>query len=83
MEEYYVYDPDDGELTGYHRNRDELIEIPVMNGHVSKLLRVKFELVDGELCHYGPDGRRFMSFVELAAERDQAEQLADREQKLR
>lgn len=81
VEEYYVFDPDSGELSGYLRQGNKLTEIPVMHGHVSPRLRVRFELKDGELHLYGPDGRRFQSFVEFAAERDREEQRADQEQR--
>ncbi len=59
VEEYYIYDPDDGELTGYLREGTSLREIPSMQGWVSPRLGVRFELVNGELRLYGPDDRRF------------------------
>jgi Uma2 family endonuclease len=78
VEEYYVYDPDEGELVGYLRNQGELREIEAMNGWVSPRLKVRFELVNGELRLYGPDGRRFATYTELAEQRDRAER--EREQ---
>jgi Uma2 family endonuclease len=76
VEEYYVYDPDDPELTGWIRNNGELKEIPEMKGWVSPRLQVRFDLVDGELCLYGPDGKKFASYVELAERADRADRLA-------
>src|SRR5262249_51170612 len=73
VEEYYIYDPDHGELTGWIRREGHLSEIPSMQGWVSPRLGIRFELVDGELRIYGPDGRPFASYVELAAQRDQQE----------
>lgn len=73
VEEYYVYDPDGGELSGWIRENGELREIPEMNAWVSPRLRVKFELVDGQLRLYGPDGKKLLSYVELA---ERAERLA-------
>src|SRR3954453_17046656 len=35
VEEYYLYDPDRGDLTGWRRQGAELQEIPKMNGWVS------------------------------------------------
>ncbi|MBN9520229.1 Uma2 family endonuclease [bacterium] len=63
-EEYYVIDPDRGTLRGYARGPAGLDPIPDVNGWVSPRLGVRFE-DDPELQLYGPDGRRFLSFVEL------------------
>jgi Uma2 family endonuclease len=73
VEEYYVFDPDDPELTGWLRSNGELKEIPEMKGWISPRLQVRFDLVGDELCLYGPDGRKFASYVELA---DRADRLA-------
>lgn len=70
VEEYYVYDPDEDVLEGWLRTNGKLVEIAEMRGWVSPLLKVRFEQAGGELHLYGPDGRRFLSFVELAAQRD-------------
>lgn len=70
VQEYYVYDPDGGELSGWLRKGGELQEIPEMHGWTSPLLKVRFELVDGDLRLYGPDGRRFATYVELVEQRD-------------
>jgi Uma2 family endonuclease len=77
VDEYYVHDPDRGTLVGYRREGNRLTEIPVMRGHISPRLQVRFELVDGELHLYAPDGRRFQSFVEMAQDRDRALERAD------
>src|SRR5262249_51994736 len=63
VEEYYVYDPDDVELVGYRRVGTELQEIEEINGWVSPRLKVKLELIDGELRLTGPDGRPFATYV--------------------
>src|SRR5262249_7038639 len=49
VEEYYIYDPDEGELVGYVREGSELREVPSMLGWISPRLQVRFELVNGEL----------------------------------
>ncbi|MGH8000648.1 MAG: Uma2 family endonuclease [Brasilonema sp.] len=77
VEEYYLYDPDTGELTGWLRSGDELAEIEQMIGWVSPRLGIRFELSDGELQIYRPDGGRFLSYVELAQEQEQAETRAE------
>jgi len=78
VEEYYLYDPDDGTLSGWIRAGAELREVPEIKGWVSPLLRVRFDLVDGELCLFGPDGRKFATYVELAEQREQAHGRAER-----
>jgi Uma2 family endonuclease len=81
VEEYYIYDPDRGELFGWLRRDDRLEEIPQMQGWISPRLKVRFELVEGELRLYGPDGRRFATYLELVEQRKQAE--SERDQALR
>jgi Uma2 family endonuclease len=80
VDEYYLYDPDGGELTGYLRSGEELREIPSMVGWVSPRLKVRFELEGGELRLCGPDGRRFATYVELAAQRDREQQEKEQAQ---
>lgn len=79
VEEYYIYDPDDGELVGYRRVNGELQEIENMKGWVSPRLKVRFEIVNGELHLFGPDNRRFASYVELAQQREQESQQKEKE----
>ncbi len=74
VEEYYLYDPNSGDLSGWIRSGDRLQEIPQMHGWISPRLKVRFELVNGELVLYGPDGRRFLTYREIAADRDQERQ---------
>jgi Uma2 family endonuclease len=78
VEEYYIYDPDNGDLFGWLRAGDRLQEIPQMNGWVSPRLQVRFEVVEDELRLYDRQGRRFATYLELMAQREQAER--DKEQ---
>jgi len=84
VEEYYIYDPDTGELEGWRREEGELREIDDMNGYVSPLLGIRFEPGEGpdDLKIYGPDGSRFRTHQELLdeeqAQRQRAERLAAR-----
>jgi len=78
VEEYYVYDPDFGELTGWRRAGDKLQEIPDIGGWTSPRLKIRFELVNAELRVLGPDGRPFATYLELAQERDNERRRADR-----
>jgi len=73
VEEYYIYDPDKGELSGWLRSEDELAEIFQMLSWVSPRLGIRFELSDGELEIYRPDGEKFLTYLELAQKREQAQ----------
>lgn len=79
VEEYYIYDPDDGELSGYLRAGDQLRPIAAINGWVSPRLGVRLQLEGSELGLYYPDGRRFASYIELAAQAEAAQQQAEQE----
>jgi Uma2 family endonuclease len=90
VEEYYIYDPDDGELLGWLRAGARLVPVPQMAGFISPRLGIVFEPGEGgdNLTIIGPDGRRFLTFVEWvekakAGERraDAAEERADQERR--
>lgn len=74
VEEYYLYDPSRVELTGWLRSGDELEVIEEMNGWVSPRLEVRFQLTSDTLEIYRPDGRRFLTSVELDRLREQERQ---------
>ncbi len=65
VEEYYVYDPQRGTLQGWQRQRRVLAKIEPMIGWVSPRLGIRFELEGLELGLYYPNGRRFLTYVEL------------------
>ncbi len=77
VEEYYLYDPDTGELTGWLRSGSELEDIEQISGWVSPRLGIKFELSNGELKIYRPDGQPFLTYLELEQQRQQAEVRAE------
>lgn len=78
VEEYYLYDPDRGRLQGWLRNVDnKLAPIPTMSGWLSPRLGVRFEMEGKELKLFYPDGRRFLTMIELDALRAKAEQRAE------
>jgi Uma2 family endonuclease len=78
VEEYYVYDPDRGDLSGWLRAGAQLVEIAEMKGWVSPRLKVRFEVVADELRLYGPDNKPFATYVELATQQQEAQQRAER-----
>jgi Uma2 family endonuclease len=75
--EYYLYDPDHNVLEGWRRVGGELQEIPQMNGWVSPALGIRFDLFRSELTIFGPDGRPFLSYPDLAAHNDRVTQERD------
>jgi len=79
VEEFYIYDPDRGDLSGWIGADAELTTIESMQGWVSPRLGVRFELASGELQIYRPDGRPFETYVELERSRRIAEQDAEQE----
>ena len=81
VEEYYVFDPDRNTLAGFRRSGNRLVEIPVMQGWVSPLLGIRFEMGPDGLVIYGPDGRRFLTYLELAEQREREEKAKEQAQK--
>ena len=77
VEEYYIYDPEDNELTGLERQNGELTVIEEMTHWVSPRLGIRFELTAETLRVYYPDGRKFLSTVELAEQAEQEKQRAN------
>ncbi|MEM8546130.1 MAG: Uma2 family endonuclease [Cyanobacteria bacterium P01_H01_bin.119] len=77
VEEYYQYDPERNELVGSQRLDQTLTAIPDLQGWVSPRLGVRFELTSDTLNLYGPNGDRFLTSVELAQQRNQAQQQAE------
>ncbi len=76
VQEYYVYDPDTIELTGWQRQNDELLSIEDMEGWVSPRLQIRFVMGEEELEIYRPDGRKFLTTLELEQRAEQAEARA-------
>ncbi|MGA2700446.1 MAG: Uma2 family endonuclease [Isosphaeraceae bacterium] len=70
VEEFYVYNPESFELDGWKRSAENLEEILEMNGWVSPRLGVRFDRSQGELILIDPEGQRFLTYAELALERD-------------
>ena len=79
VEEYYLYDPDRGLLDGWLRAGRRLKGIRKMAGFISPRLQIRFELGEGpdSLVIVGPDGNRFLTYIQLMeqfeAERQRAE----------
>lgn len=72
VEEYYLYDPERGQLFGWRRENGKLQQIETMRGWRSPRLGVKFDLVGTDLRLINPDGTPFASYVELAQRSEEA-----------
>jgi Uma2 family endonuclease len=88
VQEYYYYNPDNGKLTGWIRSGTTLEPIPSIDGFTSPRLGVRFEPGKGpeQLKIIGPDGRQFLSPLEVAerweAERQRADVAQQRAERL-
>jgi Uma2 family endonuclease len=80
VEEYYLYDPDNPALLAWRRTSDRLAQITDLSTWISPRAGTRFDLATGELRVFGPDGRPFASYVELAAQRDQEKQAREQAQ---
>jgi Uma2 family endonuclease len=80
VEEYYIYDPDHGDLEGWLRVGKTLQPIPSMSGFESPRLKIRLEPGEGpdNLKIFGPDGKPFATYLEMAAQREAERQRADR-----
>ena len=94
VEEYYLFDPDRQTLKGWLRDADDLDEgsldaddlgeerlqpIAEMNGWVSPRLEVRFEVEDGELQLYRPDGEPFATYAQVVEQKRQERERAEQE----
>jgi hypothetical protein len=60
VEEFYIIDPEFPHAEGFVRQRNKLVPIAEMHGHVSPLLNIRFQL-DDELKLFTPDNREFQN----------------------
>jgi Uma2 family endonuclease len=81
VEEFYIYDPEKGTLDGWRRGESGLEEIAEMSGYTSPRLGIRFEPGEGpdNLTIVGPDGRPFLTYVELFEDREAQRQRAEAE----
>jgi Uma2 family endonuclease len=79
VQEYYLYDPESGDLEGWLRSDGKLVEIPRMAGFVSPLLQIRFEPGEGpdNLTILDPRGVPFATYVELVEQREAEKVRAD------
>jgi Uma2 family endonuclease len=76
-QEYYLYDPDNNELTIFVRQGSVLLRKRPPHDFVSPRLGIRFDLSGSEMVVRDPRGQPFLTFEQLTAEREQAKQRAD------
>ncbi len=79
VEEYYLYDPDTNQLTGWLRVDGFLDLLDPIANWISPRLGIRFDLSGAELQIYRPDGQPFLSYEELAQQAEQDRQQAVQE----
>lgn len=82
VEEYYLYDPEKVDLSGWLRSEGKLEVIEQINNWVSPRLGIRFDLSGEELQIYRPDGQRFATYVELEMAREEEQQRAEQAEAL-
>ena len=78
VDEYYLYDPENNDLSGWQRIEGTLEVIEPMEGWVSPRLGVRFELGEAGLEIYRPNGQKFISYGELEEQGELNRQRAER-----
>lgn len=82
VEEYYVYDPDKHDFSVFLRENNALIvQTYTTSFWKSPLLNLTFEIIDTDFNIYYPDGKPFLSFLELNQGMKNALKLVEEERK--
>jgi hypothetical protein len=63
------YEPETNRLLAYARGRAALRRVPFKDSYTSPRLGIRFDLTGPEMVVFHPDGRRFLTYEELEAER--------------
>jgi Uma2 family endonuclease len=79
VEEYYIYDPDRHDFTGFQRMEENLTLIEGINNWTSPRLGIKFEFNQETLQVYYPDGSPFLTTIELKQRAETEKQRAETE----
>ena len=83
VEEYYIYDPDTSDLTGWQRSEIGLDPISDLTQWRSSRLDILFDNSGQELQIYRPDGQPFFSFAQINQLLEQERQRAEQERQAR
>ncbi|ACK68541.1 protein of unknown function DUF820 [Gloeothece citriformis PCC 7424] len=77
VEEYYLYDPEQNNLSGWVRREGFLDVIESIDNWVSPRLNIRFNLVSPQLQIFYPDGSQFLTYTEISQRAQEAEQRAE------
>jgi len=79
VQEYYVYDPDRNNFVVYFRQNDDLVALSPeqTRDFISPLLGVRMLWGEKKLELYHPDGKKFLSYMELLEQGKVVQQFAD------
>jgi Uma2 family endonuclease len=77
VEEYYLYDPDTNDLSGWRRVDGSFDVIDPIQNWVSSRLGIRFDLSGEELQIFHPDGTSFSSYAAIAQQVTEAKQQAE------
>lgn len=79
VEEYYIYDPDKNDLSGWLRGADGLDVIEDIAAWVSPRLGIRFDLSEAALQLFRPDDTLFTTYLEISQQLAAAQQAAEQE----
>jgi len=71
VEEYYLYDRDQNDLSGWLRSQSDLDVIDQMDGWVSPRLHIRFDMSGESLQLYHPKGKAFATYLEISKQLEQ------------
>ncbi len=77
VEEYYLYDPDTDDLSGWLRVDGTFDVIDPIENWFSLRLDIRFDLSGEELQIFYPDGTPFLSYAAIAQQAETARQQAE------
>ncbi len=77
VEEYYLYDPEKVNLTGWLRREGKLESIDKLDGWVSPRLKVRFDLTGPELQIFTASGDRFLTYLKMGQLKERERQRAE------
>lgn len=79
VDEYYLYDPDKNDLSGWQRQSERLDVIDPIANWISPRLGVRFDLSGEVLQLYRPDGEPFKTLEQEQQRAEQERQRAEQE----
>jgi Uma2 family endonuclease len=79
VEEYYIYDPENNDLSGFERVNGNLIIIDQIDDWTSPLLGIRLVMTPETLEIYYPNGQPFLTTIELRRQAEAEKKRAETE----